>query len=179
VDVRSPGGRFYADCFSSALGIVSVHLFQRLAKLRAVGAVEPADVYRVSETEAAYTIHRSIFSATACWSRPSLRPAPAPTRWRSRPSGFLPANGTTGSPVSMSRAADRNGVGGYQSFPIICEGRRADSLQPYSQRMTTAPLTNLIIRCYPGPDGQSGSTTLYEDDGVTTGYRKGNPHKRT
>ena len=39
--------------------------------------------------------------------------------------------------------------------------------------MTTAPLTNLIIRCYPGPNGTSTSTTLYEDDGVTTAYSKG------
>ena len=39
--------------------------------------------------------------------------------------------------------------------------------------MTSAPLTNLVVRCYPGPDGVSASTTLYEDDGVTTAYSKG------
>ncbi len=39
--------------------------------------------------------------------------------------------------------------------------------------MTSAPLTNLVIRCYPGPDGSKAGTTLYEDDGVTTGYLKG------
>jgi alpha-glucosidase (family GH31 glycosyl hydrolase) len=58
-------------------------------------------------------------------------------------------------------------------FPLYAKGGVPIPLQPYSQRMTTAPLTNLIVRCYPGPDGQSASTTLYEDDGVTTGYQKG------
>jgi hypothetical protein len=29
------------------------------------------------------------------------------------------------------------------------------------------------VRCYPGADGQSGSSVLYEDDGESTGYRDG------
>ena len=39
--------------------------------------------------------------------------------------------------------------------------------------MTTAALNQLVVRCYPGADGQSASTTLYEDDGVTTRYQRG------
>ena len=39
--------------------------------------------------------------------------------------------------------------------------------------MATAPLTNLVVRCYPGEDGKTGTFALYEDDGVTTAYQKG------
>jgi alpha-glucosidase (family GH31 glycosyl hydrolase) len=58
-------------------------------------------------------------------------------------------------------------------FPLYVRGGAPIPLQPYSPRMTTAPLTNLIVRCFPGPDGQSATATLYEDDGVTTGYVRG------
>ncbi len=58
-------------------------------------------------------------------------------------------------------------------FPLYVKGGVPIPLQPYSPRMTTAPLTNLVVLCYPGPDGVSTSTTLYEDDGVTTAYSKG------
>jgi len=58
-------------------------------------------------------------------------------------------------------------------FPLYARGGVPIPLQPYSPRMTTAPLTNLIVRCFPGPDGQSATATLYEDDGVTVGYMKG------
>ena len=58
-------------------------------------------------------------------------------------------------------------------FPLYAKGGVPIPLQPYSPRMATAPLTNLWIRCYPGPDGASTSATLYEDDGVTMGYTKG------
>jgi len=58
-------------------------------------------------------------------------------------------------------------------FPLYAKGGVPIPLQPYSPRMTTAPLTNLVVCCYPGPDGASGSATLYEDDGVTTGYLNG------
>lgn len=58
-------------------------------------------------------------------------------------------------------------------FPLYARGGAPIPLQPYSSRMTTAPLTNLVIRCYPGTVGASTKTTLYEDDGVTTAYLKG------
>ena len=58
-------------------------------------------------------------------------------------------------------------------FPLYARGGAPIPLQPYSSRMTTVPLTNLVIRCYPGAVGASTRTTLYEDDGVTTAYRKG------
>ena len=58
-------------------------------------------------------------------------------------------------------------------FPLYARGGVPIPLQTYSQRMATAPLTNVIVRCFPGPDGQNGAATLYEDDGVTTGYKNG------
>jgi hypothetical protein len=39
--------------------------------------------------------------------------------------------------------------------------------------MATAPLTTLRVRCFPGADGVTGRSTLYEDDGLTTGYERG------
>ncbi len=58
-------------------------------------------------------------------------------------------------------------------FPLYAKGGVPIPMQPYTPRMTTAPLTTLRLRCYPGPDGMTGRSTLYEDDGVTTGYERG------
>lgn len=55
-------------------------------------------------------------------------------------------------------------------FPIYARAGVPIPMQPYTQRMTTAPLDTLVVRAYPG---KSGSYTLYEDDGVSTGYERG------
>jgi hypothetical protein len=39
--------------------------------------------------------------------------------------------------------------------------------------MTTTPLTHLIVRVYPGKIGQTVSSDLYEDDGETRNYLRG------
>ncbi|MFT3785477.1 MAG: glycoside hydrolase family 31 protein [Tepidisphaeraceae bacterium] len=46
-------------------------------------------------------------------------------------------------------------------------------MRPYSNRPTTAPLDTLVLRCYPGAEGKTGTFTLYEDDGVSVGYTRG------
>ena len=46
-------------------------------------------------------------------------------------------------------------------------------MQPVKERMASAPLDTLIVRCYPGQNGDHNSYTLYEDDGLTTDYQKG------
>ncbi len=58
-------------------------------------------------------------------------------------------------------------------FPLYVKGGVPIPMQPYSPRMATAPLTTLRVRCFPGLDGRTGRSTLYEDDGVTTGYERG------
>lgn len=45
--------------------------------------------------------------------------------------------------------------------------------QPYTERPTSAPLSNLVLRCFPGADGATGTSQLYEDDGVSDDYKKG------
>ncbi len=55
-------------------------------------------------------------------------------------------------------------------FPLYAKGGVPIPLQPYTPRMTTEPLRELIVRCYPG---ESGRFTLYEDDGITKDYSAG------
>jgi alpha-glucosidase (family GH31 glycosyl hydrolase) len=58
-------------------------------------------------------------------------------------------------------------------FPIYARGGVPLPLQPYTPRMGTNQVSTLRLRVYPGADGQIGKSSLYEDDGVTTAYRKG------
>ncbi|HEU5397516.1 MAG TPA: TIM-barrel domain-containing protein, partial [Verrucomicrobiae bacterium] len=58
-------------------------------------------------------------------------------------------------------------------FPLYVRGGVPLPMQPFTQRMATAPLTNLVIRCYPGESGTTGSFNLYEDDGLTPKYERG------
>jgi alpha-glucosidase (family GH31 glycosyl hydrolase) len=58
-------------------------------------------------------------------------------------------------------------------FPLYARGGVPIPMQPYTSRMATAPLTTLVVRCYPGQDGQEGTFPLHEDDGQTTAYQHG------
>lgn len=58
-------------------------------------------------------------------------------------------------------------------FPLYAKGGVPIPLQPYSERPSTAPLETLRVRCYPGADGATGETTLYEDDGRSGAYQNG------
>lgn len=58
-------------------------------------------------------------------------------------------------------------------FPLYLRGGTPVAMRPFVQRPGTAPLTELIVRCYPGPDGQTSSSALYEDDGETVAFRSG------
>ncbi|MFC4213572.1 TIM-barrel domain-containing protein [Pedobacter lithocola] len=57
--------------------------------------------------------------------------------------------------------------------PLFVKGGYPLPMQPYRQRMATAKLDTLVIRCYPGTEGKKNMFTLYEDDGVSTDYLKG------
>ena len=97
------------------------------------------------------------------------RAASPPRRSGSRPASWY--NVFTGERYAGSTdalvAADIN------EFPLYVRGGVPVPMQPYTARMGTAPLTTLRVRCYPGADGQTGRSTLYEDDGVTTAYERG------
>lgn len=58
-------------------------------------------------------------------------------------------------------------------MPLFLKGGWLMPMQPYTPRPATAPLTTLVLRCYPGADGAANSFTLYEDDGVSEEYASG------
>ena len=58
-------------------------------------------------------------------------------------------------------------------FPLFAKGGMPIVMQPYTERMATTALTNVIVRVYPGESGKTQSTILYQDDGETRGYLRG------
>jgi alpha-glucosidase (family GH31 glycosyl hydrolase) len=64
-------------------------------------------------------------------------------------------------------------VADINEFPLYAKGGLPIPMQPYTHRMATTPLSNLIVRAYPGKDGGSGKSQLYEDDGISSDYLKG------
>ena len=52
-------------------------------------------------------------------------------------------------------------------FPLLIKGGVPVPMQPYTRRMASERLQELIIRCYPG---EAGEFTLYEDDGISSEY---------
>ncbi len=58
-------------------------------------------------------------------------------------------------------------------FPLFARGGAPIAMQPYTSRMTTTPIRDLVVRCWPGADGSAIRTELYEDDGQTDGYSRG------
>lgn len=57
-----------------------------------------------------------------------------------------------------------------EESPVFVKGGYPLPMQPYTPRMASTPLETLVVRCYPGTNG---SYTLYEDDGITEGYKNG------
>lgn len=56
--------------------------------------------------------------------------------------------------------------------PMYARGGVPIPMQPYTPRMGSAPVSTLRVRCYPGEDSKTGTATLYEDDGRTSGYQR-------
>jgi hypothetical protein len=46
-------------------------------------------------------------------------------------------------------------------------------MQPFRERMASGAPETLRIRIYPGEEGATKKFTLYEDDGISTGYERG------
>lgn len=58
-------------------------------------------------------------------------------------------------------------------FPMYVRGGWILPLQPYCNRPASAPLDTLVMRLYPAGRTADNSFTLYEDDGTTLEYTKG------
>ena len=58
-------------------------------------------------------------------------------------------------------------------FPLYVRGGVPVPMTAFVSRMSTTPLTNLFIRCYPGQDSKTGAFTLYEDDGISKQHEIG------
>ncbi len=58
-------------------------------------------------------------------------------------------------------------------FPLFARGGVPVAMQPYSDRMTSVKISTLRLRAFPGANGQSGRSELYEDDGQTNAYKTG------
>ncbi|HVC09047.1 MAG TPA: TIM-barrel domain-containing protein [Elusimicrobiota bacterium] len=69
----------------------------------------------------------------------------------------------------LRRAVEKD----LDSFPLYAKGGVPLTLQPFTERMGSAPLKTLVIRAYPGPEGVTGRAFLYEDDGVSRAYLSG------
>ena len=61
------------------------------------------------------------------------------------------------------------------AFPLFVRANAPLPMRPYTPRMATAPLDTLIVRVYPDFAGKQSpvGSTLYEDDGATTAYTRG------
>jgi len=59
---------------------------------------------------------------------------------------------------------------GLDEIPLFVREGVPIPMQPPTQRMSASPPPELLIRCAPG---MAGRFTLYEDDGITTEYRRG------
>jgi hypothetical protein len=70
-------------------------------------------------------------------------------------------------PANVIAAADIN------EFPLFVKAGVPIAEQPYTQRPTSAPLKNLVLSCFPGDDGKTGISHLYEDDGISDDYEHG------
>jgi hypothetical protein len=58
-------------------------------------------------------------------------------------------------------------------FPLFVRGGVPLPEQPYTERPTSTPLKNLVLRCFPGAEGETGTSQLYEDDGISDDYKTG------
>ena len=59
------------------------------------------------------------------------------------------------------------------TFPVFVKGGNILPMQSYNRRPASAELKKVVLRVYPGREGDDNTFTLYEDDGVTSQYEKG------
>lgn len=57
--------------------------------------------------------------------------------------------------------------------PVFASAGTPILMRPVSMRMATEPIRELVVRCFPGDDGQIGRAELIEDDGVSLAHTRG------
>ncbi len=58
-------------------------------------------------------------------------------------------------------------------FPLFARAGAPILMQPYTERMTSTPISTLRVRTFPGANGQGAMSQLYEDDGDSVAYQSG------
>jgi alpha-glucosidase (family GH31 glycosyl hydrolase) len=74
---------------------------------------------------------------------------------------------------SFAGEQERLVAAALDEFPLYVRGGVPVPMTAFVARMATTPLTNLILRCYPGPNSRTGTFTLYEDDGISRQHETG------
>lgn len=67
----------------------------------------------------------------------------------------------------------RNVTKPIDEFPMYVKGGWLLPMQPYIRRPTTAPLSCLVLRAYPAGRDVTNTFSLYEDDGISLDYERG------
>ncbi len=126
------------------------------------------------EEERAYRYPQEYLYGDALLAAPIVSPGKG-ARYRAAQRVWLPAGVWYDwfSGARLQGPLEREFSADISSFPLFARGGVPIPMQPYSARMTTAPLKTLIVRVFPGEDGQAGTFTLYEDDGISLAYTRG------
>ena len=122
------------------------------------------------EREEAYRNPQQYYFGDALLVAPIAVPGTGPTKVATQTVWFPEGRWYNWFTGEKHSAGDAIVAADIDEFPLFVKGGVPVPTQPYTPRMTTTLLTELIIRCYPG---DSGSYTLYEDDGLTNDYTKG------
>ncbi len=130
--------------------------------------------YEWPELEEAYAREAQYFFGEDLVAAPVARPADAvsgcaeadvwvpPGRWTEWFTGATFDGGQAGAVIRM--------LAPLHEFPLLARDGAVIPMAPRSPRIGQTPADPLILEVFPG---QSGSTRVYEDDGLTQGYQRG------
>lgn len=123
------------------------------------------------ELDAAFTNPQQYYFGDAMLAAPIVTPGAGPQKisWQTAwfPSGVW-YHWFTGE--KFTGGTDTIVAGDIHEFPLFARGGTPIPLQPHTLRMTTEPLRELVVRAFPG---EKGAFTLYEDDGISKDYLRG------
>ena len=127
-----------------------------------------------AEIEAAYHQPQQYLFGDHLLVAPVVEPGVGPRRLATQAVWFPPGiwyNIFTGErftgPCEQMVAAD------IDEFPLYARGGAPIPTQPYTPRMAGEPLRHLVLRVWPGAEGETQTTELIEDDGQTMAYAAG------